>query len=653
MKLTLPSFVALLALSLTAAADPVGPAFTYQGRLDHNGAPASGSFDLKFELFDVAADGNAIGVPIELPAQAIAGGLFTTELDFGGPLVFDGTAYWLAVSAKEAGAADYVAVPGRTAIRPTPYAIHALSAATVKDGSVTTGSLADGAVTGTKIAPAAVGLAQLNAPGAPNPGQLLAFDGNDLSWVNPGGGGGGSGPWLLSGTNAFYSAGNVGIGTSIPAHALSIAGGPLWTSNSWSGAVELNNGSAIGWKSNAGGQRFGMGQTNSGLYFFRTASNPGTTGSPAIYDMWINDGGNLAMTGGSAGLTTFGAPNGETGSSIQRGGNRADVRFDGTSIKLVAGLGNGPPPASNGIVVDNTGTAGIGLLTPTPGYRLAVNGAVQIMNGGLLGGTVQFGSPNGEIGMSVTPGNAGRADLRFDGSVFKMLAGPAGGPPAPTNGIAVNTAGNVGIGTTSPASKLDVAGDVSTTRLILRADPAAPTNAAVLCANAGVTQFVPFNTATGRALSILVHDANVRALTIRGGADLAEPFAMSHSGVEPGTVVVIDEANPGKLKASTRSYDKKVAGIVSGANGIRPGISMIQEDKLEAGENVALSGRVYVKADTSAGTIEPGDLLTTSSTAGRAMKAADHDAAQGAIIGKAMTPLTDGDGMVLVLVTLQ
>jgi hypothetical protein len=146
---------------------------------------------------------------------------------------------------------------------------------------------------------------------------------------------------------------------------------------------------------------------------------------------------------------------------------------------------------------------------------------------------------------------------------------------------------------------------------------------------------------------------DVRSLTIRGGADLAEPFAMSQSGVEPGSVVVIDRENPGKLRRSTRAYDKKVAGIVSGANGIRPGISMIQEDKLEAGENVALSGRVYVQADTSAGPIEPGDLLTTSSTAGRAMKAADHDKAQGAIIGKAMTRLDEGDGMVLVLVTLQ
>ena len=80
---------------------------------------------------------------------------------------------------------------------------------------------------------------------------------------------------------------------------------------------------------------------------------------------------------------------------------------------------------------------------------------------------------------------------------------------------------------------------------------------------------------------------------------------------------------------------------------------MIQEDALEAGENVALSGRVYVKANTSAGPIAPGDLLTTSEIPGEAMKAADHQRAQGSILGKAMTPLDEGTGMVLVLVTLQ
>jgi hypothetical protein len=96
-----------------------------------------------------------------------------------------------------------------------------------------------------------------------------------------------------------------------------------------------------------------------------------------------------------------------------------------------------------------------------------------------------------------------------------------------------------------------------------------------------------------------------------------------------------------------------VAGIVSGANGILPGISISQVGVNDGGENVALTGRVYVLADASNGSIQPGDLLTTSSTPGHAMKVTDHTRAQGAILGKAMSGLKDGKGLVLVLVTLQ
>jgi hypothetical protein len=60
-----------------------------------------------------------------------------------------------------------------------------------------------------------------------------------------------------------------------------------------------------------------------------------------------------------------------------------------------------------------------------------------------------------------------------------------------------------------------------------------------------------------------------------------------------------------------------------------------------------------VQADAANGAIRPGDLLTTSSTPGHAMKVTDHARAQGAILGKAMTSLAEGKGMVLVLVTLQ
>ena len=147
--------------------------------------------------------------------------------------------------------------------------------------------------------------------------------------------------------------------------------------------------------------------------------------------------------------------------------------------------------------------------------------------------------------------------------------------------------------------------------------------------------------------------ASVAILNVTGGADLAEPFPMQEEEIEKGAVVVIDEKNPGHLKRSTRAYDRRVAGIVSGANGIKPGISLHQEGTMDGDRNVALSGRVYVMADTSNGPIEPGDMLTTSDTPGFAMKVTDHNRAQGAVIGKAMSPLPGEKGMVLVLVSLQ
>jgi hypothetical protein len=151
------------------------------------------------------------------------------------------------------------------------------------------------------------------------------------------------------------------------------------------------------------------------------------------------------------------------------------------------------------------------------------------------------------------------------------------------------------------------------------------------------------------------NNLSTATLTIRGGSDLAEPFNITagKSGVPQGAVVVIDDQNPGQLKLTDQSYDTHVAGVVSGANGIHPGIQMHQQGLLEGGQNVALSGRVYVQADTSNGAIEPGDLLTTSSNPGRAMRVSDHTRAAGAILGKAMSELKNGQGMVLVLVTLQ
>ena len=144
-------------------------------------------------------------------------------------------------------------------------------------------------------------------------------------------------------------------------------------------------------------------------------------------------------------------------------------------------------------------------------------------------------------------------------------------------------------------------------------------------------------------------------LQIVGGSDVAEPFEIAEAdSIRPGFVVTIDPDRPGHLRLANKAYDRTVAGIVSGANGMNPGLTMKQEGTVADGTRpVALTGRVYCWADASYGPIEPGTLLTTSDTPGYAMKAADYARAQGAIIGKAMSSLKDGKALVLVLVTLQ
>jgi hypothetical protein len=177
----------------------------------------------------------------------------------------------------------------------------------------------------------------------------------------------------------------------------------------------------------------------------------------------------------------------------------------------------------------------------------------------------------------------------------------------------------------------------------------------------------PFIKAVNNAENKTVFSVNydgttvTNVLQILGGADFAEQFevneapeAGSSPQIQPGLVVAIDPNNPGKLVVSSHAYDRRVAGIISGAGGVKPGMMMSQAGSIADGNHpVALSGRVYCWADASNGPIEPGDLLTSSNLPGYAMKVTDHAKAQGAIIGKAMTGLKQGKGLVLVLVTLQ
>ncbi|MDX6303921.1 MAG: trimeric autotransporter adhesin [Blastocatellia bacterium] len=161
--------------------------------------------------------------------------------------------------------------------------------------------------------------------------------------------------------------------------------------------------------------------------------------------------GDALVTTAVGGEIQFGTPGAETGMSIKSGGNRGDVRFNGLTLNLVAGFGTGAAPPTNGIAIDAAGNVGIG--TTTQQNKLVVNA-------GGLGGAVNFGTPNGESGMAIIGTN--RADVRFDGTTLKLLAGTGPGAMASTNGINIDRTGNVGIGIINPGAKLHVVAGSST-----------------------------------------------------------------------------------------------------------------------------------------------------------------------------------------------
>jgi hypothetical protein len=135
-------------------------------------------------------------------------------------------------------------------------------------------------------------------------------------------------------------------------------------------------------------------------------------------------------------------------------------------------------------------------------------------------------------------------------------------------------------------------------------------------------------------------------------ADCAEDFEISVAEqIDAGTVMALNDV--GQLEPGKIPYDKRVAGVVSGAGDLKPALILGrrqgQKDKLP----IALVGRVNCRVDANYGPIEVGDLLTTSPTVGYAMKASDPTRSFGAVIGKALRPLKNGTDLIPILVALQ
>ncbi|MFH1107916.1 MAG: hypothetical protein V1790_01775 [Planctomycetota bacterium] len=331
------------------------------------------------------------------------------------------------------------------------------------------------------------------------------------------------------------------------------------------------------------------------IYGHRT----GTTGTwPAVHGECDSASANTSAIRGYLNSTNAGA-----NSAAVRGENRG-TDGDGAGVY---GLHNGSGIGVHGESTSGNGVYGVG---PSVGVRGKASDASGW--GGMFLGSGDWGS--------------GRALLVMGDSQMGFVQVAGGTDTAPAGGGYL------------------VLGSPSGTNISMD-------NNEIMARNNGQVATLTLNANGGNVIIAPGATTRVSVLEITG-ADLAEKFPMSER-IEPGMVVAIDPKSPGKLCLARGAYNRRVAGVASGANELPTGAILGNLPDQKEALPVALSGRVWTWCDATEQPIEPGDLLTTAAKPGHAMKATDYPKAQGAIIGKAMTSLESGSGLVLMLVTLQ
>ena len=377
--------------------------FTYQGSLQNSGTAASGSFDFELLLFDALSGGTQIGSTLTRSGVAVANGIFSVKLDFGSN--YPGANRFLEIHVVQTGGGAFTPLTPRQAVSSAPYSVKSLNADTATNATnavnaanatnaVNFSGALSGDVTGSQGSTTVARLQGNNLVNtAPLNGQVLKFNTAANQWE--------------PGTDNTSSGGG-GV-TSVTASGPLASSGGATPNISLTGVVPTVNG-------------------GTGL------SAPGAAG-------------NLLRSNGaawtSAPLQATDVPTGSTNYIQNATSPQAASNFN------ISG---------NGIVGGN-----VGIGVPNPQAKLDVNGTAQIASGG-SGGQVVFAAPNGESGMLIS--GTSRADIRFDGSTLKLLAGVSTGAPISTNGIAIATSGNVGIGTTNPTTKLYVLNSVAGTSAI-------------------------------------------------------------------------------------------------------------------------------------------------------------------------------------------
>jgi|GEM_PF-418070 len=346
----------------------------------------------------------------------------------------------------------------------------------------------------------------------------------------------------------------------------------------------------------------------------------------------LNNNTELLVSAGD----TPGSPNSPTMTIMRKDGNHAQLaKFgikldaaDSNKFKLLYGAGGGF--TATPLVVDTLGNVGIGVTNPS--YPLSVAGTIQTSTG------VRF--PDGIVQTAAYPFNSTSNTSDLNRSVAGLLtssvtnsSGPASLAATGGNGMAY-----VRLASTAAPIKDWRIGIVDATGIFkIRDNTVAGTPGDLMTINGSAIHF----------------NGDVDATTIHATYQDVAEWVPAAGILTAGTVVVLNREMPNEVRPSSMAYDTAVAGVVSGQPGVLLGVAGINKAK------IATTGRVKVRVDARNHPVNIGDLLVTSDTPGTAMLSEPLDIngrkfhQPGTLIGKALEPLASGEGVILVLLSLQ